>query len=270
MAGETKAGPLRHAGRAGLEMNREPGVKNPESGIQNLEFNAFSQFGQDGFQIIKSAVAEKECDLLAAELTPLFEEQQKSADGKIGGVRNLLRTTARVLQFANSQKVISVLEKVADLRPFPVRAIFFDKNPKANWLVPWHQDLAIAVAARIETHGFTGWSIKEAVPHVHPPREILEGMITLRLHLDDCSADNGALKVIPGSHRHGKLGAAEISEYTRSNEAVICEISKGGIFLMRPLLLHASSSATNPSHRRVLHLEYATQELPNGLKWFEN
>jgi ectoine hydroxylase-related dioxygenase (phytanoyl-CoA dioxygenase family) len=94
-------------------------------------------------------------------------------------------------------------------------------------------------------------------------------MVTVRLHLDDCDASNGALKVLPETHCHGKLGAADISKWTAKGEPVVCELSKGDALLMRPLILHASSPAENPRHRRVLHVEYASQELPNGLKWFD-
>jgi ectoine hydroxylase-related dioxygenase (phytanoyl-CoA dioxygenase family) len=92
-------------------------------------------------------------------------------------------------------------------------------------------------------------------------------MVTVRLHLDDCDLKNGALKIVPGSHRHGRLGATDISKLTTTKQPAVCELSKGDALLMRPLLLHASSPAENPRHRRVLHIEYAMKELPNGLKW---
>jgi ectoine hydroxylase-related dioxygenase (phytanoyl-CoA dioxygenase family) len=242
---------------------------NPEAAAQNLELDAFGDFDRDGFQIFKSAIDESTCDLLAAELTRIFEEQI-SLKNRIAGVRNLLHNCERVRELANSAKITSILREVVGSSPFPVRAIFFDKNPDSNWLVPWHQDLAIAVAARIETPGFTGWSTKDGVLHVHPPREVLEQMITLRLHLDDCTADNGVLKVLPFTHRRGKLGTSEISECAKSHQVVNCEVRRGGVLLMRPLLLHSSSPADKPQHRRVLHIEYAAEDLPNGLKWFEN
>jgi ectoine hydroxylase-related dioxygenase (phytanoyl-CoA dioxygenase family) len=241
----------------------------PAVSRQQSVVNGFSQFERDGFQIFNSVLEHSECDLLAAELTPLFEQQQKMAKSKIGGVRNLLRTNSHVSQLAASTKLVSLLESVAGSTVFPVRAIFFDKNPEANWLVPWHQDLAIAVVERIETPGFTGWSIKDETHHVHPPREILENMMTVRLHLDDCDASNGALRVISETHTHGKLDTVEISKWAAKSQPVVCEASKGDALLLRPLLLHASSAADNPRHRRVLHIEYATQELPNGLKWFD-
>ena len=227
-----------------------------------------SRFARNGFAIFNQIISPQRCEELGNELSSLFDSQQKSAKNRIGGVRNLLQTNKLVTEIANCDELKSILRHELGADAFAVRSIFFDKTPEANWLVPWHQDLAVVVKERIETMGFGGWSLKGGIPHVHPPREILENMVTIRLHLDDCNADNGALKVIPESHRHGKLGMDAINERTKLRP-FICETFKGDILLMRPLLLHASSPASSPAHRRVLHLEYATQELPNGLKWFE-
>jgi hypothetical protein len=46
-------------------------------------------------------------------------------------------------------------------------------------------------------------------------------------------------------------------------------VKSGGAVVMRPLLLHSSTTAATPRHRRVLHFEYAAVDLPRGLKWFE-
>lgn len=208
------------------------------------------------------------CDELASELTALLDGQRNSSKTRIGGVRNILRQSRQVTAFANSIPREHI-ENLFGRSAFPVRAIFFDKTAESNWRVPWHQDLTIAVAARIETEGFGPWSVKEGVVHVQPPTEVLANMATLRLHLDNCGADNGPLRLIPGSHQHGELSADAINNLVASACAVTCEIPKGGALMMRPLLLHASSPARLPSHRRVLHLEYACEELPNGLNWFD-
>jgi hypothetical protein len=243
---------------------------NSEFKIQASAPDGFSRFKQDGFQIIHELVSSEDCDLLAAELTPLFEQHIQTAKSRIGGVRNLLGTNQLVSTFAKSSSITGFLKPVAEGEVFPVRAIFFDKNPGSNWLVPWHQDLAIAVAKQIETPGFKGWSLKDGTVHVHPPSEILAGMITLRLHLDACAASNGPLKVIPGSHHFGKMSPEEILQQASMAGHFVCEIPKGGALLMRPLLLHASPPADSPHHRRVLHIEYATQKLPGNLEWFDN
>ena len=36
---------------------------------------------------------------------------------------------------------------------------------------------------------------------------------------------------------------------------------------MCPALLHASARAAAPSHRRVIHIEYAAADPPGGLRW---
>jgi len=223
-----------------------------------------------GFQIVHSLVDPQECDALSAELTALFERQQTSSRKKIGGVRNLLQLSSTVAKLASSADFVRLLENLTSRQCFPVRAIFFDKTREANWSVPWHQDLAIAVAERIETPGFGPWSLKEDVVHVQPPLPILESMITIRLSLDDCGAANGALKIIPGSHLCGELDMDEITRWTTRHESVVCEMAKGDALLMKPLLLHSSCRTDSPLHRRVLHIEYASKELPNGLRWFDS
>ncbi len=37
---------------------------------------------------------------------------------------------------------------------------------------------------------------------------------------------------------------------------------------MKPLVLHAPSAASDPRHRRVIHIEFAAVDLPRGLSWF--
>src|SRR5262249_42817551 len=142
-----------------------------------------------------------------------------------------------------------------------------DKSRAANWRVAVDQVLSMAAAERREAPGFTGGSVKEGVVHVQPPPKILEAMLSVRLHLDDCGDENGPLRVLPGSHRHGRLTSAEAERLEREGSAFVCRVRQGGVLLMRPLLLHASARAIRPTHRRVLHLEYASDPLPHGLRW---
>jgi ectoine hydroxylase-related dioxygenase (phytanoyl-CoA dioxygenase family) len=102
------------------------------------------------------------------------------------------------------------------------------------------------------------------------PTYVLQKMISVRIHLDDCPATNGALRVIPGSHMEGKLDESIIADKVQGREAVTCEMSAGGALVMRPLLLHSSSASEMPQHRRVVHRDYANVSLPDGLSWFEN
>jgi ectoine hydroxylase-related dioxygenase (phytanoyl-CoA dioxygenase family) len=129
--------------------------------------------------------------------------------------------------------------------------------------------VTIAVTDRIDIDGYGPWSMKQDVLHVQPPANVLENMLSVQLHLDDCPKSNGALRVIPKSHEDGKLSQQQIETKSSQREAVTCEVLRGGALLMRPLLIHASSAAENPNHRRVIHFDYANIALDGGLRWRE-
>jgi ectoine hydroxylase-related dioxygenase (phytanoyl-CoA dioxygenase family) len=137
-----------------------------------------------------------------------------------------------------------------------VQAIAFDKTPAANWKVTWHQDVMFPFAKRVQAAGYDLPSAKDGVAYARPPRAVLERMLAARLHLDDCDADNGPLRVAPGSHRHGVFTSTEIPERVRQHGETSCFACAGEVLLMRPLLLHASSPAREPRRRRVLHIVY--------------
>jgi Phytanoyl-CoA dioxygenase (PhyH) len=149
----------------------------------------------------------------------------------------------------------------------PVQCTAFEKSPQHNWLVAIHQDLAIPVAARVDHAALGGWSDKGGTWFVQPPVGVLEQLVALRLHVDDCGLDDGPLKVVAGSHRGGRLGDAEAIALRDARGAVACPVPRGGAMLMRPLLLHASSKATGSGRRRVLHFLFGPPRLPYGLAW---
>jgi ectoine hydroxylase-related dioxygenase (phytanoyl-CoA dioxygenase family) len=190
-----------------------------------------------------------------------------AVDGR-GGARNLLAHTG-IRSLAASQAVRSFASAVLGDACFAVRAILFDKTPSANWKVVWHQDLSIATRQRVDMPGFGPWTEKAGVVHVQPPVAVLERMLALRIHLDDCGPDNGPVRVIDGSHRHGRLSATQIEMLRRSEVERDCLAEQGTILAFRPLILHASAPAIAPVHRRVIHVEYAAHELPSPLEWYE-
>jgi len=222
---------------------------------------------QDGFAVVEAVVPNNTVDTLIPALSAVDHEGAIARRGSVHAIRNLLEAVPEVQALAGSAAIRNLVEPVLGPECFVVRGILFDKTPEANWKVTWHQDLTIAVCEQKDAPGFGPWSEKAGIPHVQPPPEVLERMITVRVHLDDCSLENGPVQVIPGSHRHGRLSAAEIARRREESEPVPCTSARGGVLLMRPLILHASSPATVPGHRRVVHLEFAVGELPHGLEW---
>lgn len=221
---------------------------------------------QNGFDVFSNI-------LDAADIATLIDAMERSdvARSTRGdatyGARNIL-DVPEVADIANSTKVLSPVADLIGPDARPVRGIFFDKTQGANWPVAWHQDLTLALAAKHEVDGWDNWSTKAGVAHVQPPYQILVHMITLRLHLDDCDADNGPLKVLPGTHRLGRIAAPKIQELRGAIPVQVCVAEKGSALAMKPLLLHASSAAASPRRRRVVHIEFAPKHLlPAPLRW---
>ena len=149
----------------------------------------------------------------------------------------------------------------------PVRAILLDKTADNNWAVRWHQDRTIAVRERRDVSGFGAWSVKDGIVHVEPPFDVIEGMITIRAHLDDCADDNAPLLVVPGSHRLGRVAAERTAEIAREHGHAPCLAGAGDLWIYATSIVHASARAQSPRRRRVLQVDYASMDLPGGLQW---
>lgn len=233
----------------------------PSSIIQSIE--------TEGFAILAQALDSNTINALLAEIQPtLTETGVRQRQSQTFAIRNLLNVIPSLRSLLEAPAIQGLAENLLG-QPAPItRAIFFDKVPSANWKVAWHQDLTITVKAKQETFGFSKWSTKAGIPHAQAPLEVLQNILTLRLHLDDTYEANGALKVIPGTHKQGILTPNEIQDIAEQRPSVICQVPQGGILAMKPLLLHASLPALKPYHRRVIHLEFSAHPLPAGLEWY--
>jgi Phytanoyl-CoA dioxygenase (PhyH) len=216
------------------------------------------EFDRQGFTIIESVLSQP-------QIEDAIEHIDRITLGT-AGTRNLLDYTWCV-------ELVDVLRSdptIAGLLPFnnvAVQCTLFEKTIDRNWLVPLHQDLSIPVRERCDNIHLSGWSHKEGILYVQPPIEVLKELVAIRIHIDNCSSDNGALRVVPGSHDRGRISTADISTLKTANGEELCEVKQGGVLVMRPLLLHASSKATNPNRRRVLHFLFGSASLPLGLQW---
>ena len=111
------------------------------------------------------------------------------------------------------------------------------------------------------------WSVKSGVHYAHAPAQALERVVALRLSLDDSGLDNGPLRVLPETHTLGVLTDEAVARLAARVEPVDCCVDAGGVVVMRPLTVHASSKATSDRPRRVLHIEYANSlDLAPGIR----
>jgi hypothetical protein len=217
-----------------------------------------AQFSVGGFEIIPYVLTEPECCVLG--------EQVRTCGIARAGARNLLmhawcRQLARRLErhFGIARRLPP--DAVA------VQCTLFNKSAERNWHVSLHQDLSVPVRERIDSEACRGWSQKDGMVFVQPPISVLEGLVIARFHLDDCAAGTGALRVVPGSHRYGRLSGKRIEALRAASGELVCPVPRGGVMLMRPLLLHASSRTLGPGPRRVLHFVFGRVSLPEGLSW---
>jgi ectoine hydroxylase-related dioxygenase (phytanoyl-CoA dioxygenase family) len=189
---------------------------------------------KNGFAICEDVLPPEEITALLGALGKIGNLGSLQKRGATFAVRNLLDTSLEIRELAASEVVHRLVDAVLGPGSFGVRGILFDKIPHANWKVPWHQDVTIAIQEKVEAKGFGPWSTKADVLHVQPPAYVLEQMISVRLHLDPCGEANGALRVIPGSHLQGRIPEEKIARIREEVPERICAVRAGGALLMDP------------------------------------
>jgi Phytanoyl-CoA dioxygenase (PhyH) len=219
---------------------------------------SLKQFVKNGFSLIPRLLTAAECDTAITRLS------QSQSDAK--GMRSLLSLPwcADLAAHIRQSPMLSALipdDYVA------VQCTYFEKSREHNWLVPIHQDLGIPVAQRVDSPALKGWSLKEDALYVQAPLNVLQQLVAVRVHLDDCSADDGPLRVVPGSHLCGVLAPQEAIALRDAGTEMACTMPRGGAVILRPLLLHASSKSAGSSKRRVLHYLFGPPILPLDLQW---
>lgn len=223
-----------------------------------------------------------------AKIKPVsvLDLERDGAVRRFGAARSLLSTLDHVAAMQPQDRAGTRLHGIADLSAalttgpvhamaahllnaaaHPVRAILFDKSPSANWSLGWHQDRTIAVRERRAVPGFGPWTVKQGILHVAPPFEIIEAMVTLRIHLDDVPADNAPLLIAPGSHRLGFVAEPAIDAAVARCGTFACLAERGDVWAYATPILHASTSASGERRRRVLQVDYAAGDLPGDLAW---
>jgi len=230
--------------------------------------NKAEELIDNGFAIINDVYSVGEIDEMLHLINNVNSEKEtfrKSID--LFAIRQFLREIPSTLNLILNNNLRQILAQLFGGSYFIVKSIYFDKPPTSNWYVSYHQDLTISVDKKLPLQGFDFWTIKQDQFAVQPPLSVLENIVTVRIHLDDTDENNGALKVLPRSHRKG-IYRPETIDWTVEQEKN-CLVPKGGIMLMKPLLLHSSGRTTNGRRRRVIHIEFCNIELPGQLNWAE-
>lgn len=223
---------------------------------------------ENGFTVINNIFSEDEIEKISEVIQNIDTSKEtfrKSED--LFGIRQFLKEVPDVKDLIFNKNLKTIIEEIFGEKYFVVKSIYFDKPEKSNWYVAYHQDLTISVDKKIDLENFGPWTTKQNQFAVQPPLDILENIFTIRIHLDETDENNGALKVVPKSHAKG-IYRPETIDWNVETEN-ICNVEKGGIMIMKPLLLHGSNRTTNGKKRRVIHIEFSDKELPEVLNWSE-
>jgi ectoine hydroxylase-related dioxygenase (phytanoyl-CoA dioxygenase family) len=204
-----------------------------------------------GFSIVESVFERRKMQRVSQAL------ETADLPRTTAGIRNVLCVPA-VRALAAHPSLVTLAARFIGNQPIPFRATLFDKSVMSNWLVAWHQDTALPIHRRVPDSTWGPWSVKGGVVHAIAPASALATVVALRVHLDDSTLGNGPLRVLPGTHTGGVLCHDEIEKMAAVATPVACVVSAGGVVAMRPLLVHASSKASDNEPRRILHIEYAT------------
>ncbi len=227
---------------------------------------------RDGFCMLPDAVDVEMVPRLIARFDGAFSDDShsvraRSSRGHVVAARNLIGCIPEVTTVWQAEPMISLLRDVLGSEFGLVRALFFDKPPERTWNLPWHKDTSISVKDNsLPSQAFSRPTLKADVPHVIACDNVLRQMLTLRIHLDDVTDENGPLRVIPRSH------TASDSDGLGIDHAVTIYAKAGDVLAMRPLISHASGNSAEGTtrHRRILHLEFAaTESLPDGYQWHD-
>jgi len=219
-----------------------------ESGGNSLDWNI--GIAKEGFAIAPRIIEESSIIRLLSTIDSARLARSRA------GIRHAMKNES-VAAVARDARMMRIAQEILGEGAIPFRATLFDKSPVSNWLVVWHQDTALPLREKRETAGWGPWSVKDEILYAHAPASALEQVVALRLHLDDSGADNGPLRVLPGTHDMGVLSDEQLHELSTKIEPVECLTGRGGVLAMRPLIVHASSKSRSEKPRRVLHIEYS-------------
>lgn len=230
--------------------------------------NHKTKIAEKGFTIINNVFSEQEINQIINVIDSIDTSKEtfrKSED--LFAIRQFLKEVSESHQLIFNDNIKQIINEIFGNDYFVVKSIYFDKPEKSNWYVSYHQDLTISVDKKLELNGFGPWTTKQNQFAVQPPIDYLKNIFTIRIHLDNTDENNGALKVVPNSHSK-EIYRPETIDWTVETEE-ICSVNKGGIMIMKPLILHGSNRTTNNQKRRVIHIEFSNMELPEEINWSE-
>ncbi len=198
-------------------------------------------YNRDGYHIVPELLTAKECEVFKAEALRVMRE---CAGPKRTVYVGAAAASPLFYRLADDPRIVSVLERIMpDGVMFMSDKIVF-KSAAQTFPTPWHLDMFYWRNTR--------------------PK------LSVWIPLDDSMAENGTLKVVPGSHhrdwqiRQSGDTSAPDREFVniirdqqwRPEDEVICELKRGGAIIFSDRLAHASCPNTAGTDRYAIISTY--------------
>jgi phytanoyl-CoA hydroxylase len=208
-------------------------------------------FNDHGFVILKSVFDENTLAKMREFTDKIIADGEKDLEDPFslyymrhrtdqGALYDLFQRHPEYQELARNETILDELAKVIGEDIFLYENSLVYKPKGKNNEVPWHQDF---INRPTEPIKFIAW-----------------------IALDDVMIDNGAMKVIPGSHKKGFLPWYTVpgeTHHTRLNldgiqleDYVFAELSAGDVLIFNQLLLHSSERIVSDKPRRAYRISY--------------
>jgi ectoine hydroxylase-related dioxygenase (phytanoyl-CoA dioxygenase family) len=208
------------------------------------------QLDNEGYTVLKGLLSQAEIDKLVARLDGLWAEEGASA-----GTENYIeKNTWRLANLVNKGDIFrsmfgneTVLQAVGSVIGPNIHVSMM--NARA---VPPHSDPDQPLHVDTRKHG-----IPDALGYY---------VCTVAWMLDDFTLQNGATRIVPGTHKSGKLPKEVMADPNQSHPDEVVGVGKAGdALIFNGHCWHAGGSNTTDKTRRAILVHYIRGDHPQDL-----
>lgn len=225
------------------------------NGVQELKDEHFAAYKQTGFLSVNGVLNEQEISQSIDALMELLHVDRREArlqftkpeaelhtpedrELAIRKIHEFIGCEERLRAIAYHPEIIGIIRRLFGEEPKLIQDMALLKPPHGGGEKPWHQDMA---------YGNLTYT---------------KSAIGVWIALDEATADNGCMHIIPGSHQEGATPHYSVRDWQLCDSQVpvsrdvIVPLKPGGILFFHGLLYHGTPSNLSTMRRRALQFHY--------------